>query len=357
MLSNLRFTLNAARSPVNKLPPEVLSRIFACLGTPGAPRRCYPPDNVSEISNESLTTVNLVCRYWRKTTIGAKDQVTHIATAVAPDFDRQSGECEKRQSAGREELEHPADPNLELEQRPRGARINDFEMVRVIGKGCASKVSLIRHKATSDLLALKVVEKGHVLACREFLTEQAILKWMADEGKDPFVVKLWWSLRDREHLFMAMDFHPGGDLATQLAHWGSFGRDRARFYAAEIVEGVEGLHKNGIIYRDLKPESVLIASDGHIILTDFGLSKQFPRRPSGAPRSPNPDSDLQNGIPSAGTETTGTFCGTAEYLAPETITNLVYSFEVDWWSFGTILYEMLVGNVCTLSNSLGNDIR
>src|ERR1700722_16833579 len=73
------------------------------------------------------------------------------------------------------------------------------------------------------------------------------------------------------------DFHPGGDLATQLARWGRLGRDRARFYAAEIVEGVEGLHAAGVIYRDLKPGNVLIGADGHIALTDFGLAKEFPR--------------------------------------------------------------------------------
>ena len=138
---------------------------------------------------------------------------------------------------------------------------------------------------------------------------------MAAEGKNPFVVKLWWSFHDREHLFLVMDFHPGGDLATQLAHWGGLGCDRARFYAAEIIKGVEGLHKNGVIYQDLKPENVLISSDGHIVLTDFGLSKEFPRRsntitapptPNGVhgefftnsvPQSPSSEKDTANGAP------------------------------------------------------------
>lgn len=268
--------------------------------------------------------------------------------------------------AGRKKRAHSVDPNQELKKRSKKVAIDDFEMMRVLGKGCAGKVLLVRHKPTADLFALKAITKRHVLAHQELqhtLTEQAVLKRMAAEGKDPFVVKLWWSFHDREHLFLVMDFHPGGDLATQLARWGRLGRDRARFYAAEIVEGVEGLHKNGVIYRDLKPENVLIGSDGHIVLTDFGLSKEFPRRsnaitapstpngtrgeffPNGAPPSPNPDRDLPNGIPSIGTETTSTFCGTAEYLAPEVIQGLPYSFEVDWWSFGTMLYEMLTGIV------------
>ena len=282
----------------------------------------------------------------------------------------ESKQYEKSSRSGRKKRAHSVDPNRELKKRSKKVVIDDFEMMRVLGKGCAGKVLLVRHKPTSDLFALKSITKRHVLAHQELqhtLTEQAVLKRMAAEGKDPFVVKLWWSFHDREHLFLVMDFHPGGDLATQLARWGRLGRDRARFYAAEIVEGVEGLHKNGVIYRDLKPENVLIGSDGHIVLTDFGLSKEFPRRsnpvtapstPSitrgeyfanGAPSPPNSERDLPNGIPSAGTETTTTFCGTAEYLAPEVIQGLPYSFEVDWWSFGTMLYEMLTGIVRTSS--------
>ena len=257
----------------------------------------------------------------------------------------------------------------EPKERSKKVAIDDFAMMRVLGKGCAGKVLLVRHKHTSDLFVLKAITKRHVLAHKELqrtLTEQAVLKRMAAEGKDPFVVKLWWSFHDREHLFLVMDFHPGGDLATQLARWGRLGRDRARFYAAEIVEGVEGLHNNGVIYRDLKPENVLIGSDGHIVLTDFGLSKEFPRRsnaltaPStpngsggeifanGVPSSPNSENDL---VPTIGNEATSTFCGTAEYLAPEVIQGLPYSFEVDWWSFGTMLYEMLTGIVRTCSAS------
>ncbi|KAK0479594.1 hypothetical protein IW261DRAFT_1564234 [Armillaria novae-zelandiae] len=237
--------------------------------------------------------------------------------------------------------------------------IDDFEMMRVLGKGCAGKVLL-----------------RHVLAHQELqhtLTEQAVLKKMAAEAKDPFVVKLWWSFHDKENLFLVMDFHPGGDLATQLARWGRLGRDRARFYAAEIVEGVEGLHAAGVIYRDLKPENILIGSDGHIVLTDFGLSKEFPRHSTAATAPPTPSGsrgefysassgpsqpptppwmkaekggELAAGWPGPSVgqnDSTATFCGTAEYLAPEVIQGLSYSYEIDWWSFGTMLYEMLTG--------------
>ncbi|KAK7464355.1 hypothetical protein VKT23_006522 [Stygiomarasmius scandens] len=255
--------------------------------------------------------------------------------------------------------------------------VDDFEMLRVLGKGCAGKVLLVKEKRTGNLYAMKAITKRHVLAHQELqhtLTEQAVLRRMsaAENGttdgvvKDPFVVKLWWSFHDKENLFLVMDFHPGGDLATQLARWGRLGRDRARFYAAEIVEGVEGLHTAGVIYRDLKPENILIGADGHIVLTDFGLSKEFPAKRAGvngsllnssqgtAPPTPSgthgptefvsaPWSSTNTGGPAQMIDQTTTFCGTAEYLAPEVIQGLPYSYEVDWWSFGTMLFEMLTG--------------
>ncbi|GAA5873329.1 hypothetical protein JCM1840_000028 [Sporobolomyces johnsonii] len=253
---------------------------------------------------------------------------------------------------------------ISIDKKPKDVTVDSFDILRVLGKGCAGKVLLVRLKGSESLYALKAITKRHVLAHRELQhtkTEQSVLKTCARDKSNPFVVRMHYSFHDHDTLYLTLDFHPGGDLATQLARWGRLGRDRARFYMAEICEGVEGLHRAGIIYRDLKPENVLISTDGHVVLTDFGLSKDF-----GHARVVPPTATLADDLPrphwlsshptrSASTppasstwlmgqrETTQSFCGTAEYLAPEVLLGEPYSYEVDAWSAGTMLYEMLAG--------------
>ncbi|GAA5899407.1 hypothetical protein JCM8208_001638 [Rhodotorula glutinis] len=252
-----------------------------------------------------------------------------------------------------------------ITRRSKAVTLESFDILRVLGKGCAGKVLLVRKKGTDELFALKAITKRHVLAHRELAhtrTEQAILKKCAQDESFPFIVKLHYSFVDVDTLYLALDFHPGGDLATQLARWGRLGRDRTRFYICEIIDGVASLHRAGIIYRDLKPENILISATGHIVLTDFGLSKSFdstiePRNGLPQPRwhpvraASTPPAVLAYlhefalATPETSPYFTSTFCGTSEYLAPEVLLGEAYTFSADWFSAGTLLYEMLAGIV------------
>ncbi|RCH81042.1 hypothetical protein CU098_005569, partial [Rhizopus stolonifer] len=185
-------------------------------------------------------------------------------------------------------------------------------------------VLLVRSRTTKELYALKSIIKEHVIEQREIthtLDERNILAKLSDINH-PYLTKLHLSFQDEHRLYLLTNYYCGGDLATHMAKLYNFTRECALFYAAEIIEGIGELHRLGILYRDLKPENILLTGDGHIILTDFGLSKWLQET-----------DDLS----------TQTFCGTAEYLAPEILLGESYSFGIDHWSFGTILYEMLAG--------------
>ena len=201
---------------------------------------------------------------------------------------------------------------------------SDYSFIRVIGEGCMGKVILARHKEDRKLYAIKVINKDWASKQREIehtLSERNIL---ASMGRDhpPFLIVMHHSFQTKTDLYFVLDYCPGGDLATQLTQRRTLPIADARFYAAEIIVGLSALHQRGVIYRDLKPENILIDRDGHVVLTDFGLSKQLSK-----------------------SSTTLTFCGTAEYLAPETLCGVEYTYAVDWFSLGSLIYEMLVGVV------------
>ncbi|WWC73525.1 uncharacterized protein I206_107497 [Kwoniella pini CBS 10737] len=246
------------------------------------------------------------------------------------------------------------------------AKLEDFQLIKVIGKGCAGRVLLIKHTPTNNVRAMKAISKRSVLTHDELnhtLTEQSILKRFAiDEPNNRFISKLYNSFTDRENFYFVMEFYPGGDLATQMEIHGILGDHRTRFYAADITQGLEDLHRHGIIVRDLKPENILLNAKGHAVLADFGLSKEFsyrgdpkpihvvtypgqPELPPWAGQGAGSLRTMASGQKNLMIDKAYSFVGTSEYLSPEVVKRGDYSYAVDWWALGCIVLEGLVGRV------------
>jgi len=200
-------------------------------------------------------------------------------------------------------------------------RLDAFKLIKVIGKGSFGKVFLVREIKTSQMFALKVLKKDNIIKRNQVehtKTERSVLGYV----KHPFIVGLNMAFQSREKLYFVLDYCAGGELFFHLGKLGKFKESRSRFYAAEIILAISYVHTLDIIYRDLKPENVLLDGTGHIRLTDFGLSKE--------------------GI-SSSSSGANSFCGTPEYLAPEILNRQGHGRGVDWWSLGALLYEMLTG--------------
>eukprot|EP01102_Stenamoeba_stenopodia_P008099 TRINITY_DN2301_c0_g1_i1.p1 TRINITY_DN2301_c0_g1~~TRINITY_DN2301_c0_g1_i1.p1 ORF type:complete len:415 (-),score=96.56 TRINITY_DN2301_c0_g1_i1:112-1356(-) len=195
---------------------------------------------------------------------------------------------------------------------------DDFELLTVIGKGSFGKVLQVRKKDTGKIYAMKVLRKEAIVQRKQVAHTKAEKSILA-KIQHPFIVGLHYAFQTEEKLYMVLDFVNGGELFFHLKREGKFSEQRVRIYAAEIACALSHLHSFGIVYRDLKPENILLDSEGHICITDFGLSKEIQ------------------------SEDTHTFCGTPEYLAPEILKGQGHGTPVDWWSLGTLIYEMLTG--------------
>jgi len=200
----------------------------------------------------------------------------------------------------------------------------DFEILKLIGKGTFGQVFQVRKRDTRRIYAMKVLSKkvivqkkevAHTLGERNILVRTA----MADSA---FIVGLKFSFQTPSDLYFVTDYMSGGELFWHLQREGRFQEGRAKFYIAELILALQHLHEHNIVYRDLKPENILLDANGHIALCDFGLSK----------------ANLTENA------TTNTFCGTTEYLAPEVLLDEHgYTKMVDFWSLGVLVFEMCCG--------------
>lgn len=201
--------------------------------------------------------------------------------------------------------------------------LRDLKMVRVLGEGSFGKVFLVSFEGLANvkmkkLYALKVMSKAQIIYSNQLMhvyNEKSVMLTLYSQ----FFVRLYSTFQDERYLFMVMEYVPGGELFSYMQKIIKFTVKNARFYISEILVALSVLHGMGVIYRDLKPENVLIDEHGHIKLADFGFSKRMYQID------------------------TWTLCGTPEYLAPEIVMNIGHGFEVDFWSLGVIFYEMIVG--------------
>lgn len=200
----------------------------------------------------------------------------------------------------------------------------EFEHLRCLGKGTYGTVLLVKQRATGRLYAQKQLKKASLVLHRKLIeqtkTERQVLESV---NRHPFVVKLYYAFQDHEKLYLILEYGQGGELFTHLNTEKMFSEPVAAFYMAEMMLAICHLHNDlGVVYRDLKPENCLLDADGHLLLTDFGLSKVAVEQ-----------SDSCNSI-----------LGTVEYMAPEVILGKKYGKAVDWWSFGALGYDLMTGN-------------
>ncbi|OVA19533.1 Protein kinase domain [Macleaya cordata] len=228
--------------------------------------------------------------------------------------------------------------------------IEDFEIIKPISRGAFGRVFLARKRATGDLFAIKVLKKADMIrknAVESILAERNILISV----RNPFVVRFFYSFTCRENLYLVMEYLNGGDLYSLLRNLGCLEEDMARVYIAEVVLALEYLHSMNVIHRDLKPDNLLIAHDGHIKLTDFGLSKVGLINSTDDLSGPANTAPLGDDEPKNAGQHTGkreqrqkqSAVGTPDYLAPEILLGMGHGATADWWSVGVILFELLVG--------------
>ncbi|KAK0239165.1 AGC/NDR protein kinase [Armillaria nabsnona] len=265
-----------------------------------------------------------------------------------------------------------------LRLRRTKIKLADFRTVKVIGKGAFGEVRLVQKVDTGKVYAMKSLQKAEMLK-RDQLAHVRAERDVLAESTSPWVVQLFYSFQDPLYLYLIMEFLPGGDLMTMLMKYDVFSEDVTRFYMAECILAIEAVHNLGYIHRDIKPDNVLIDKNGHLKLSDFGLSTGLHKVSDGEfykrfleqekTRDPARNSVQVNPINlTMSREQIATWkanrrklaystVGTPDYIAPEVFLMKGYGKECDWWSLGAIFFECLVGYAPFCSENPGDTYK
>jgi serine/threonine protein kinase len=227
-------------------------------------------------------------------------------------------------------------------------KIARFEKIKLIGRGGFGEVYLVQDKTTFEYFALKVLSKTDVIS-RDQISNVRSERDILSTTDNAWVVQLRASFQDSENLYLMLEYVPGGDMMTALIKRHTFPEHTARFFAGEIALALRSIHLLSVLHRDLKPDNVLIGEDGHIKLTDFGLSTNYEKVDSGLQTILEEIQDLMNEHyrlrPSSEPKQhiRGNAVGTCNYTAPELLHGMEPTIASDYWSLGVILFEMLFG--------------
>lgn len=290
---------------------SVLSQQLETLSAIGSPRTSSPKKK-SKLGSEEASSASVTSE-----TSGDEDtpEITSYEVPLEHDFVSSDVSEKERRDARQDPLFNGG--------VVRKMQATDFDPLRCLGKGTYGTVLLVKQAGTGKLYAQKQFRKASLTVRKQLVeqtkTERSILESI---NRHPFVVKLYYAFQDHEKLYLILEYAQGGELFERMRTERMFPEETAAFYMAEMVLALEHLHHNvGVVYRDLKPENCLLDSEGHLLLTDFGLSKEA----------------------IDGEHRCRSMTGTVEYMAPEVIQQQSYGTAVDWWSFGILGFDLLTG--------------